>query len=56
MVAAPLSTVDFGAADGAAIVVEHRAAEEVTSFAGVVVAPAGSGAYNPAFDVTPATW
>jgi methylthioribose-1-phosphate isomerase len=55
VVAAPLSTVDFTAPDGAAIVVEHRAAEEVTSFAGVVVAPAGSGAYNPAFDVTPAT-
>jgi methylthioribose-1-phosphate isomerase len=54
VVAAPLSTVDFTAPDGAAIVVEHRAAEEVTSFAGVVVAPAGSGAYNPAFDVTPA--
>src|SRR5262249_11636003 len=32
MVAAPLSTVDFAATDGAAIVVEHRAAEEVTSF------------------------
>ena len=54
VVAAPLSTVDFTAPDGTAIVVEHRAAEEVTSVAGVVVAPAGSGAYNPAFDVTPA--
>jgi len=54
VVAAPLSTVDFTAADGAAIVVEHRAPDEVTSFAGVAVAPAGSGAYNPAFDVTPA--
>jgi methylthioribose-1-phosphate isomerase len=54
VVAAPLSTVDASAADGTAIVVEHRAAEEVTSFAGVAVSPAGSGAYNPAFDVTPA--
>jgi len=54
VVAAPLSTVDVTAPDGAAIVVEHRAAEEVTSFAGVAVSPAGSGAYNPAFDVTPA--
>ena len=54
VVAAPLSTVDAAAPDGAAIVVEHRAADEVTSFAGVAVAPAGSGAYNPAFDVTPA--
>jgi methylthioribose-1-phosphate isomerase len=54
VVAAPLSTVDFAATDGAAIVVEHRAAEEVTSFGGTVVSPPGSGAYNPAFDVTPA--
>jgi methylthioribose-1-phosphate isomerase len=54
VVAAPLSTVDAAAPDGAAIVVEHRAADEVTSFAGVAVAPAGSGAYNPAFDITPA--
>jgi methylthioribose-1-phosphate isomerase len=54
VVAAPLSTVDFTAADGSAIAVEHRAAEEVTSFAGTVVSPAGSSAYNPAFDVTPA--
>jgi methylthioribose-1-phosphate isomerase len=54
VVAAPLSTVDVTAPDGTAIVVEHRAAEEVTSFAGVAVAPPGSGAYNPAFDVTPA--
>ena len=34
VVAAPLSTVDFSATGGAAIVVEHRAAEEVHSFAG----------------------
>jgi methylthioribose-1-phosphate isomerase len=54
VVVAPLSTVDVTAADGAAIVVEHRAADEVTSFAGTVVSPAGSSAYNPAFDVTPA--
>jgi methylthioribose-1-phosphate isomerase len=54
VVAAPLSTVDLTAAHGAAIVVEHRVADEVTSFAGTVVSPAGSSAYNPAFDVTPA--
>jgi methylthioribose-1-phosphate isomerase len=54
LVAAPLSTVDFTAADGAAIEVEHRAADEVTSFAGTAISPAGSRAYNPAFDVTPA--
>ncbi len=54
VVAAPMSTVDPSTADGGAIVVEHRAGEEITSFAGVAVAPPGSAAYNPAFDVTPA--
>ncbi len=53
VVAAPVSTIDFAAPAGAAIVVEHRPAEEVTSYAGVPVAAAGSAAYNPAFDVTP---
>jgi methylthioribose-1-phosphate isomerase len=53
VVAAPVSTIDFTAADGSAIVVEQRGAQEVTSFAGNPVAPAGSPAYNPAFDVTP---
>jgi methylthioribose-1-phosphate isomerase len=53
VVAAPVSTIDFAAPDGAAIVVEHRPAEEVTSYAGVPVAAPGSAAYNPAFDVTP---
>lgn len=53
VVVAPVSTVDFGTADGAAITVEHRPAEEVTSLAGRPLAPAGTAAYNPAFDVTP---
>jgi methylthioribose-1-phosphate isomerase len=53
VVAAPLSTVDVATAAGSGIVVEHRPAAEVTSYAGVAVAPAGSQAYNPAFDVTP---
>ena len=55
VVAAPVSTIDFAASDGAAIAVEHRPGEEVTSFAGNAVAPPGSSAYNPAFDVTDAT-
>ena len=53
VVAAPVSTIDFAAPGGAAIVVEHRAAAEVTSYAGVPVTAPGSAAYNPAFDVTP---
>ena len=53
-VVAPVSTVDFGTPDGAAITVEHRPAAEVAFLAGQPVAPAGTEAYNPAFDVTPA--
>lgn len=54
IVVAPLSTVDLGTADGAAIEVEQRAAHEVTEVApGVPVAPPRTQAYNPAFDVTP---
>jgi methylthioribose-1-phosphate isomerase len=54
VVAAPVSTIDFAAGDGTAIAVEHRPAHEVTAFAGNAVAPPGSAAYNPAFDVTDA--
>jgi len=53
VVVAPVSTVDFGTADGACITIERRPAEEVTHLAGQPLAPAGSDAYNPAFDVTP---
>jgi methylthioribose-1-phosphate isomerase len=55
VVVAPVSTIDFGTATGREIVVEHRAAHEVTTLGGQVLAPAGSAAYNPAFDVTPAS-
>jgi methylthioribose-1-phosphate isomerase len=50
VVAAPESTVDPATPDGAAIEIEERAPEEVLGAA----APAGSAAWNPAFDVTPA--
>lgn len=53
VVAAPVSTVDLDTLDGAAIPVEQRPAEEVVTLAGRPVAPAGTAAYNPAFDVTP---
>ncbi len=52
-VVAPVSTVDFGTPDGASITVEHRPATEIACLAGQPVAPAGTEAYNPAFDVTP---
>jgi methylthioribose-1-phosphate isomerase len=53
VVAAPVSTIDFATPAGASITVEHRRGDEVTSYAGVQVAPVGSPAHNPAFDVTP---
>jgi methylthioribose-1-phosphate isomerase len=53
VVVAPVSTIDFGTATGGDIVVEHRGDQEVTTLGGQVIAPAGSAAYNPAFDVTP---
>jgi methylthioribose-1-phosphate isomerase len=53
VVVAPRSTVDLGTPDGAGIPVEQRAAEEVTHHAGTAVAPPGTAAFNPAFDVTP---
>jgi methylthioribose-1-phosphate isomerase len=55
---APWTTVDLGCADGAAIPIEERAADEVRgvrgSFGAVRWSPGGSAVYNPAFDVTPA--
>ncbi|MFB8032650.1 S-methyl-5-thioribose-1-phosphate isomerase [Streptomyces sp. NPDC056004] len=65
IVVAPTTTVDLDTADGASIVVEQRPGVEVTELTsprvgvagesadGVLVAPAGTRAYNPAFDVTP---
>ncbi|GHH24875.1 S-methyl-5-thioribose-1-phosphate isomerase [Streptomyces lanatus] len=66
IVVAPLTTVDMDTADGASIEVEQRPGFEVTEVAapqapvaggepggGIPVAPLGTQAYNPAFDVTP---
>jgi methylthioribose-1-phosphate isomerase len=53
-VAAPISTVDLGTADGSAIPIEERKANEVLLVQGVRIAPAGTDVRNPAFDVTPA--
>ncbi|MFC9124266.1 S-methyl-5-thioribose-1-phosphate isomerase [Streptomyces sp. NPDC057067] len=65
VVVAPTTTVDLGTVDGTSIVVEQRSATEVTEFTskpgvrgggeggGTVVAPPGTKAYNPAFDITP---
>ncbi|MFP4170323.1 MAG: S-methyl-5-thioribose-1-phosphate isomerase [Methanomassiliicoccales archaeon] len=53
-VAAPVSTFDLDLENGDRIEIEHRGAEEVTSPCGHPMAPQGSQAFNPAFDVTPA--
>ncbi len=53
IVVAPESTVDMATLVGADIEVEDRGADEVTSIRGTPVAPPGTHAINPAFDVTP---
>jgi methylthioribose-1-phosphate isomerase len=61
-VAAPLTTIDPGAASGADIPIEERSPDEVLLVEGagasgapsrVRVAPEDTRALNPAFDVTP---
>ncbi len=46
---APTTTIDPDTAEGASVTIEERDPAEVTTFA-----PAGTAAWNPAFDVTPA--
>ncbi|AZM61895.1 MULTISPECIES: S-methyl-5-thioribose-1-phosphate isomerase [unclassified Streptomyces] len=66
VVVAPVTTVDPRTPDGASIEVEQRPGHEVTEVTapqvpvagaeaggGIPVAPLGTQAYNPAFDVTP---
>ena len=58
-VVAPYTTVDPACKTGDDIRIEHRDADEVRgargAFGDVTWSPAASGAYNPAFDVTPAS-
>ncbi|MFD8434015.1 S-methyl-5-thioribose-1-phosphate isomerase [Streptomyces microflavus] len=64
IVVAPTTTVDMDTTEGTSIIVEQRSGQEVTELTspqvvsaggggGMVVAPLGSPAYNPAFDITP---
>jgi methylthioribose-1-phosphate isomerase len=53
-VAAPISTIDIAAANGAAIPIEERSASEVVEIGGTRIAPDGIAVRHPAFDVTPA--
>ena len=52
-VAAPISTFDFNTKTGEDIVIEQRSETEVTMVKDYRIAPVGSKALNPAFDVTP---
>jgi methylthioribose-1-phosphate isomerase len=52
-VAAPTSTVDLSLPSGAEIPIEQRDPEEITYILGTRIAPEGTNAANPAFDVTP---
>ena len=53
-VAAPWSTIDLSMISGAEIPIEQRDFDEVHFHGGARMTPAGVGARNPAFDVTPA--
>jgi len=52
-VAAPTTTIDLSLASGAEIPIEQRSVREVTHIQGVSIAPEGTEAANPAFDITP---
>ncbi|MEV4100626.1 S-methyl-5-thioribose-1-phosphate isomerase [Nonomuraea sp. NPDC049649] len=53
IVVAPESTIDPDTPSGEHIEIEDRGADEVVAFRGARVAPEGTDALNPAFDVTP---
>lgn len=55
-IAAPFSTIDFNCPSGDNIPIEYRDAAEILVIDGKRVASPGSGAENPAFDVTPARY
>jgi len=52
-IAAPMSTADLTLTRGQDIPIEERAAEEISTIAGVRATPEGVAIFNPAFDVTP---
>ena len=55
-VAAPTSTIDPSLGSGYQIPIEERSPEEVTHIQGVRIAPEGTLATNPAFDITPSQY
>ncbi len=55
MVVAPTSTIDMDTASGADIEIELRHADELLGYGGQRTAIEGAAAWNPVFDVTPAS-
>jgi len=55
-VAAPTATIDAGVATGDDIPIEMRSPEEVTHILSIPIAPKGTEALNPSFDITPARY
>jgi len=52
-VVAPITTIDRSLACGRDIPIEQRLGDEVTHISGIMIAPEGTVAANPAFDITP---
>lgn len=52
-VAAPVSTIDLKTMHGSSIKIEERSTREVVQIGKTVIAPAGTTARHPAFDITP---
>jgi len=55
-VAVPISTIDFSLKSGYQIPIEERNPQEVTHIDGIRIAPEGTRAANPAFDITPSQY
>jgi methylthioribose-1-phosphate isomerase len=55
-IAAPTTTIDFSLTSGYQIPIEERNPDEVTHIQGMRIAPEGTQATNPAFDVTPSQY
>ena len=54
-VVAPTSTIDFEVESGHKIDIEERGEDEIKVIGGAQIAPEEIDAYNPAFDITPAS-
>jgi methylthioribose-1-phosphate isomerase len=55
-VAAPVSTIDLETLDGTEIPIEERDAREITHLGATQLTPTEASVWNPAFDVTPASF